>query len=180
MGPPGEKGSIGFKGNKGNRGLTGIQGPKGECSVAPKIYVFPESQYVFVNRSATFYCWVQGQSVDKISWRKLENDSLRDIRTTNGLLHISNVQKSHTGSYLCAGFTSHGLFQAVVVLGFRGRRLNCCSYFNFFCFSLCSHACLYSSVLNIYIYMLHKKTVLCSFVVVAFACTQPNLRPQIR
>ena len=89
IGPPGEKGSFGFKGNKGNRGITGIQGPKGECSVVPKISVFPESQYVFVNRSATFYCWVQGQSVDKITWRKLENDSLRDIRTTNGILYCS-------------------------------------------------------------------------------------------
>ena len=89
IGSPGVKGSFGFKGNKGSRGITGIQGPKGECSVVPKICVFPESQYVFVNRSATFYCWVQGQSVDKITWRKLENDSLRDIRTTNGILYCS-------------------------------------------------------------------------------------------
>ena len=93
---------------------------------------------MFVNRSATFYCWVQGQSVDKITWRKLENDSLRDIRTTNGILHISNVQRSHGGSYLCAGFTSYGIFQAAVVLGFRGRELNCGSYFPFSCFFLSS------------------------------------------
>ena len=62
MGPPGKKGSVGFKGNKGNRGFTGIQGPKGECAIPAKIFVSPESQYVFLNKSATFYCWFQGKS----------------------------------------------------------------------------------------------------------------------
>ena len=121
MGPPGEKGSVGFKGNKGNRGFTGIQGPKGECVVPPKIFVSPESQYVFLNKPATFYCWVQGQSFKKITWRKLEGNLLRDISTTNGILHINNVQRSHTGSYLCMVVTSYGIFRAVTTLGIKGK-----------------------------------------------------------
>ena len=123
MGPPGEKGSIGFKGNKGNRGFTGIQGPKGECVVPPKIFVSPESQYVLLNKSATFYCWVQGQSFKKITWRKLQGNLLRDISTTNGILHINNVQRSHTGSYLCMVVTSYGIFRAVTTLGIKGKTL---------------------------------------------------------
>ena len=121
MGPPGEKGSIGFKGNKGNRGFTGAQGPKGECVVPPKIFVSPESQYVFLNKPATFYCWVQGQSFKKITWRKLEGNLLRDISTTNGILHINYVQRSHTGSYLCTVVTSSGTFRAVTILGIKGK-----------------------------------------------------------
>ena len=121
MGPPGEKGSIGFPGNKGNRGVTGIQGPKGECVVPPKIFVSPESQYVFLNKLATFYCWVQGQSFKKITWRKLEGNLLRDISTTDGILHINNVQRSHAGSYLCTVVTSYGIFQAVTTLGIKGK-----------------------------------------------------------
>ena len=121
MGSSGEKGSIGYPGNKGNRGFTGIQGPKGECVVPPKIFVFPESQYVFLNKSATFYCWVQGQSFKKRTWRKLEGNLLRDISTTNGILHINNVQRSHTGSYLCTVVTSYGIFRAVTILGIKGK-----------------------------------------------------------
>ena len=120
MGPPGEIGSDGFPGFKGNRGVTGIQGPKGECVVPPKIFVSPESQYVFLNKSATFYCWVQGQSFKKITWRKLEGTLLRDISTTNGILHINNVQRSHPGSYLCTVITSYGIFRAVAILGIKG------------------------------------------------------------
>ena len=124
MGPPGKKGSIGFKGNKGNRSFTGIQGPKGECVVPPKIFVSPETQYVFLNKSATFYCWVQGQSFNKkITWRKLEGNVLRDISTTDGILHISYVQRSHTGSYLCTVVTSYGIFRAVTILGIKGKTL---------------------------------------------------------
>ena len=124
MGSPGEKGAIGFKGNKGNRGFTGIQGPKGECAVPPKIFISPESQYVFLNMSATFYCWVQGQSFNKkITWRKLEGNLLRDISTTNGILHISNVQRSHSGSYLCTVVTSYGIFRAATILGIKGKTL---------------------------------------------------------
>ena len=121
MGSSGEKGSIGYPGNKGNRGFTGIQGPKGECVVPPKIFVFPESQYVFLNKSATFYCWVQGQSFKKRTWRKLEGNLLRDISTTNGILHINNAQRSHTGSYLCTVVTSYGIFRAVTILGIKGK-----------------------------------------------------------
>ena len=123
MGQAGEKGSIGLRGNKGNRGFTGIQGLKGECVVPPKIFVFPESQHVFVNRSATVYCWVQGQSSKKIIWRKLEGNVLRDISTTNDIFHTNNVQRSHTGSYLCTVFTSYGIFRAAVILGIRGRQI---------------------------------------------------------
>ena len=122
MGPPGEKGSTGLKGNKGNRGFTGIQGPKGECVVPPKIFVSPESQYVFLNKPATFYCWVQGQSFKKITWLKLEGNLLRDIySTTNGILHLNNVQRSNTGSYLCTVVTSYGIFRAVAILGIKGK-----------------------------------------------------------
>ena len=121
MGSQGEKGSVGFKGNKGNRGFTGIQGPKGECVVPPKIFVSPESQYVFLNKSATFYCWFQGKSSTKITWSKLEGNLLREVRTTNGLLHINNVQRSHTGSYLCTVFTTYGVFRAVAILGIKGK-----------------------------------------------------------
>ena len=121
MGPPGEKGFVGFPGLKGNKGVTGIQGPKGECVVPPKIFVSPESQYVFLNKPATFYCWVQSQSFKKITWRKLEGNLLRDISTTNGILHINNVQRSHTGSYLCTVVTSYGTFRAVTILGVKGK-----------------------------------------------------------
>ena len=120
MGPPGDKGSVGFKGNKGNRGFTGIQGPKGECVVPSKIFVSPESQYVFLNKSATFYCWFQGKSSKKITWRKLEGNVLREVSTSNGLLHINNVQRSHIGSYLCTVFTNYGVFRAVAILGIKG------------------------------------------------------------
>ena len=121
MGPTGDKGSIGFKGNKGNRGFTGIQGPKGECSVTPKIFVFPESQHVFVNKSATFYCWVEGQMSKKITWRKLGGSQPRDIRTKDGELHINNAKRSHSGSYLCIAFTSYGIFQAITILEIEGK-----------------------------------------------------------
>ena len=121
MGPPGQKGSTGLQGNKGNRGFTGIQGPKGECVVPPKIFLSPESQYVFLNKPATFYCWVQGQSFKKITWLKLDGNLLRDISTTNGILHLNNVQRSHTGSYLCTVVTSYGIFRAVAILGIKGK-----------------------------------------------------------
>ena len=121
MGPPGFKGSTGIKGSRGNRGFTGIQGPKGECVVPPKIVVFPESQYVFANKSATFYCWVQGHVSKKITWRKLGGNLHRGINTENGVLHISNAHRSHTGSYLCTVFTSYGIFRAVTILGIKGE-----------------------------------------------------------
>ena len=138
MGPPGDKGSVGFKGNKGNRGFTGIQGPKGECVVPPKIIVSPESQYVFLNKSATFYCWFQGKWSKKITWRKLEGNVLREVRTSNGLLHINNVQRSHNGSYLCTVFTNYGVFRAVAILGIKGTaRHNSFFYSFFFSVSFC-------------------------------------------
>ena len=132
MGPPGDKGSVGFKGNKGNRGFTGIQGPKGECVVRPKIFVSPESQYVFLNKPATFYCWVQGHLPKKITWHKLEGNSHRDISTTNGILHINNVQRSHIGSYLCTVFTNYGVFRAVAILGIKGTERHNSFFFFFF------------------------------------------------
>ena len=122
MGPPGEEGSIGLKGNKGNRGFTGIQGPKGECSVPPKIFVSPESQYVFVNKPATFYCWVQGHMSKKITWSKL-GSTLSHNSATDGVLHISNVQRSHAGSYLCTVLTNYGIIRLVATLGVKGKRL---------------------------------------------------------
>ena len=139
MGPPGLRGSTGIKGSKGNRGFTGIQGPKGECVVPPKISVSPGSQYVFLNKPATFYCWVQGHLSQKITWRKLEGNSHREISTTNGILHINNVQRSHTGSYLCTVVTSYGTFRAVTILGVKGKTLYS-SIVLFFFLSFCSHA----------------------------------------
>ena len=136
MGPPGLKGSTGIKGSKGNRGFTGIQGPKGECIVPPRISVSPESQYVFLNKPATFYCWVQGHLSKKITWRKLEGNLLRDISTANGILHINKVQRSHTRSYLCTVFTSYGIFRAVSILGVKGKTL----YSSFFFLSFRSRA----------------------------------------
>jgi len=119
MGRPGHKGSIGLKGSKGNRGFTGIQGPKGECTVSPKIFVFPESQYVFVNKSATFYCWVQGQTSSKTTWRKLGGSLHNNMVIEDGVLHISNAQRSNVGSYLCTVFTGYGIFRAVITLGVK-------------------------------------------------------------
>ena len=144
MGRPGDKGSIGLRGNKGNRGFTGIQGPKGECTVPPKIFVFLESQYVFVNKSATFYCWVQGQTSKKTTWLRLGGTLSHDISTEDGVLHISNAQRSHIGSYLCTVFTSYGIFRAVAILGIKGK-----NYFTIFTFPLsskstsCTYFCSY-------------------------------------
>ena len=123
IGPPGLAGLNGLKGTKGHRGYTGIQGQKGECVVPPKIFVSPESQYVFLNKPATFYCWVQGQSFKKITWRKLEGNVFRDISTTDGILHINYVQRSHPGSYLCTVVTDYGIFRAVTILGIKGKTL---------------------------------------------------------
>ena len=120
MGPPGLKGSTGIKGSKGNRGFTGIQGPKGECVVPPRISVAPESQYVFLNKPATFYCWVQGHLSKKITWRKLGGSFSHDS-TADGVLHIKNVQRSHIGSYLCTVFTNYGVFRALTILGIKGE-----------------------------------------------------------
>ena len=145
MGPPGEKGSIGLKGNKGNRGVTGIQGPKGEYVVPPKIFVSPESQYVFLNKSATFYCWVQGESFKKITWRKLEGNVLREVSTSNGLLHINNVQRSHNGSYLCTVFTNYGVFRAVAILGIKGTARHNSYFYSFLVLFLFLFAWLYCS-----------------------------------
>ena len=140
MGPTGSKGSTGIKGSKGIRGLTGVQGPKGECVVPPRISVSPESQYVFLNKPATFYCWVQGHSAKKTTWRKLEGNSHRDISTTNGILHINNVQRSHTGSYLCTVVASYGIFRAVTILGVKGKTLYSSFVHFVFHLSFCSHA----------------------------------------
>ena len=120
MGPPGLKGSTGIKGSKGNRGFTGIQGPKGECVVPPRISVSPDSQYVFLNKPATFYCWVQGHLSKKITWRKLGGSFSHDS-TADGVLHIKNVQRSHIGSYLCTVFTNYGVFRALTILGIKGE-----------------------------------------------------------
>ena len=76
---------------------------------------------MFANKSATFYCWVQGHVSKKITWRKLGGNLHRGINTENGVLHISNAQRSHTGSYLCTVFISYGIFRAVTILGIKGE-----------------------------------------------------------
>ena len=123
----GQKGSIGLKGNKGIRGLVGIQGPKGECVVPPKIIVYPLSQEVFINETAIFFCWVQGHTSSKITWRKL-GGTLSDATVENGALRINSVQRSHVGSYMCTAQTGLGIFRIVGRLLVKGR------IFNFKCF----------------------------------------------
>ena len=76
---------------------------------------------MFVNKSATFYCWVQGHVSKKITWHKLGGNLHRGINAENGVLHISNAQRSHTGSYLCTVFTSYGIFREVTILGIKGE-----------------------------------------------------------
>ena len=120
MGHPGEKGSIGSKGNKGNRGYTGLQGPKGECIVDPKISIYPVSQEVFINTTAIFYCWVDGQTSKQITWSKLGGALLKDTTVKDGALHINNVQRSHVGSYMCTANTGHGILKAISRLRLKG------------------------------------------------------------
>ena len=146
MGQPGIKGSIGLKGNKGKMGAIGIQGPKGECVMAPKIVVFPESLDVFMNKQATFYCWVQGVSSITITWRKLGGSASIHTVTQNGnrVLRISGVTRSHIGLFMCTASTSHGILKAVSRLRLKGLQsvipfvvcLNFCQFRPFlnFCF----------------------------------------------
>ena len=126
MGRPGIKGSIGLKGNKGTKGSIGVQGPKGECIFSPKINVFPVSMDVFINKAATFYCWVDGVTSKKITWRKLGGSLLTDTTSEVGTLRINNVQRYHVGSYMCTAYTGHGSLQAISSLRLKG------CYFFFF------------------------------------------------
>ncbi|KAL9987840.1 hypothetical protein ACROYT_G002210 [Oculina patagonica] len=118
VGRPGIKGSTGFKGNKGNRGAMGLQGPKGHLVVSPKIHIFPLSQDVFINKSAIFYCWVDGHTTTKTTWRKLGGALIDDVKNGD-VLHIRNVKKSHAGSYLCSAFTGYGIFRAISTLSIK-------------------------------------------------------------
>ena len=73
---PAKKALLDLKGTKETGALLVFK-DQNECesAVPPKIFISPESQYVFLNKSATFYCWVQGQSFNKkITWRKLEGN----------------------------------------------------------------------------------------------------------
>ena len=120
VGRTGAKGSIGLKGNKGNRGYTGLQGPKGECIVDPKISIYPVSQEVFINTTAIFYCWVNGQTSKQITWSKLGGALLKDTTVKDGALHINNVQRTHVGSYMCTVYTGHGNLKAITSLRLKG------------------------------------------------------------
>ena len=122
MGQPGNKGSIGLKGNKGRMGAIGSQGPKGECVMTPKIVVFPESLDVFMNKQATFYCWVQGVTSITITWKKLGGSASFGTFTQNGngVLRISNVTRQHIGLFMCTASTSHGILKAVSSLSLKG------------------------------------------------------------
>ena len=121
-GPQGRKGSIGLKGSKGIKGSIGIRGPKGHLVVAPKVHVFPKSQVVPVNKSATFYCWVDGHMSTKTTWRKL-GDALAKGVVNGDTLHFDNVQKSHAGSYVCSVFTGYGFFKASSTLKIKGMEI---------------------------------------------------------
>ena len=129
MGLPGIKGSIGLKGSKGNKGSIGVQGPKGECITSPKINVSPESLDVFINKVATFYCWVRGVTSRKITWRKLGGSLLTDTTSEVGTLRINNVQRSHVGSYMCTVYTGHGILKAISSLRLKG--IVFCFFFSF-------------------------------------------------
>ena len=120
MGRPGIKGSIGLKGKKGNKGSIGVQGPKGECIISPKINVFPMSLDVFINTTATFYCWVDGQTSKKITWSKLGGALLKDTGVEDGALRINNVERFHAGSYMCTVNTGHGVLKAISSLRLKG------------------------------------------------------------
>ena len=120
MGRPGIKGSIGLKGNKGNKGSIGVQGPKGECIISPKINVFPMSLDVFINTTATFYCWVDGQTSKKITWSKLGGALLKDTAVKDGVLRINTVRRSHVGSYMCTTYTGSGILKAISILRIKG------------------------------------------------------------
>jgi len=120
MGRPGQKGSIGLQGNKGNRGYTGPQGPKGECIFDPKISIYPVSQEVFINATAIFYCWVDGQTSRQITWSKLGGALLKDTTVKDGALQINNVQRSHVGSYMCTANTVHGFLKAISRMRLKG------------------------------------------------------------
>ena len=122
-GRQGQKGSIGLKGNKGIRGLVGIQGPKGECVVSPKIRVNPVSHKVFINETAIFFCWVQGQTFSKITWHKLRG-TLSDATVENGALRINSVQKSHVGSYMCSANTGLGSLRGFSTLQVKGMNIS--------------------------------------------------------
>ena len=122
-GRQGQKGSLGLKGNKGIRGLVGIQGPKGECVVPPKIIVYPVSQEVFINETAIFFCWVQGHTSSKITWRRL-GGTLSDATVEDGALRINSVQRSHVGSYMCSANTGLGSLRGFSTLQVKGMNIS--------------------------------------------------------
>ena len=122
-GPQGQKGSLGLKGNKGIRGLVGIQGPKGECVVPPKIIVYPVSQEVFINETAIFFCWVQGQKSSKITWSRF-GGTLSDATVEDGALRINSVQRSHVGSYMCSANTGLGNLRGFSTLQVKGEDIS--------------------------------------------------------
>ena len=70
---------------------------------------------VFINKAATFYCWVDGQAAKKITWSKLGGSSIN-----NAVLKINNVQRSHVGSYICTAFTDQGILRAISSLRLKG------------------------------------------------------------
>lgn len=121
MGRPGDKGSIGFKGDKGNRGAMGLRGAKGQIVVSPKIRIFPVSQEVFINQSAIFYCWVDGHTTTKTTWRKLGGALIDEVKNGD-VRYIRNVKRSYSGSYLCSVFTGYGIFRAISTLEIEGRK----------------------------------------------------------
>ena len=118
-GRKGQKGSTGSKGNKGSRWLVVIQGPEGECVVPLKISVHP----VFVNETAIFFCWAQGQTTLKITWRKL-GGNLSDATVKDGMLRINSVQRLHIGSYMCSANTGLGSLEAFSTLQVKGNDIS--------------------------------------------------------
>ena len=118
MGEPGIKGLIGLKGQRGRKGSIGIQDPKGECVTLPNLVVYPESLGVFINKQATFF---------KITWSKLgvRGTSFNYTFAQGGVLQISNVTRSHVGSYMCMANTSCGILKTVSSLHLKGKKSVC-------------------------------------------------------
>ena len=119
--------------------------------MTPKIVVFPDSLDVFMNKQTTFYCWVQGVTSITITWRKLGGSASIDTFTQNGngILHISNVTRSHVGLFMCTASTSHGILKAVSSLRLKGMKslifflipllklLSFSTFFLIFCLFVC-------------------------------------------
>ncbi|CAH3143827.1 unnamed protein product [Pocillopora meandrina] len=96
-GPVGPQGVKGDKGDEGSVGAPGIKGDTGAKGTKGRMCCSTEDHCVFINETAIFFCWVQGQTSSKITWSKL-GGTLSDATAKDGALRINSVQRSHVGS----------------------------------------------------------------------------------